>query len=270
MKTQTKIHNVKDMLAQMGCTAVAFSGGVDSTLLLKLARDVLGERAIALTAVSPSLPERELQETLELSRLINVRHILLKTNEVEIQEYRDNTPMRCFHCKNEVYRKFLRFAWKAKINYVIDGTNADDTGDFRPGRKAAEKFGIRSPLMEAGLTKSEVRDLAREMNLPNWDKPSAACLSSRIPYGTQVTIPLLSQIERAEEVLRGLGLLGFRVRHHEDLARIEVHPQDFQQVLNYREQIVDSLKAIGYAYITIDLAGFRSGSMNETLNRDEQ
>ena len=250
----------------MGRTAVAFSGGVDSTLVLKLAHDVLGENTIALTAVSPSLPERELQETIDLSRLMNVRQILLKTYETENSQYMQNTPMRCFHCKNEVYGKFLRFARKANIRYVLDGTNADDTGDFRPGRDAAAEHGIRSPLMEAGLTKSEVRGSAKELGLPNWDKPSAACLSSRIPYGTQVTIPLLSQIERAEDVLRKLGFQQLRVRHHQDLARIEVNPEDFREVLEHREQIVESLTAIGYAYITIDLAGFRSGSLNETLN----
>jgi uncharacterized protein len=174
--------------------------------------------------------------------------------------------MRCYHCKNEVYGKFIRFARKAKINYVLDGTNADDVGDFRPGRDAAAEHGIRSPLMEAGITKNEVRALAKKFGLPNWNKPSAACLSSRIPYGTQVTVPLLSQIERAEDALRNLGFQQLRVRHHQDLARIEVNPVDFPRVLEYRQRIIQSLKAIGYAYITIDLAGFRSGSLNETLN----
>jgi len=252
----------------MGSTAVAFSGGVDSTLVLKLSQDALGENTIALTAVSPSLPERELQETIDLSKFLNVRQILLKTYETRNSEYLENSPMRCFHCKKEVYSQFIRFAKKAKINYVLDGSNADDAGDFRPGRDAAAEHGIRSPLMEAGITKAEVRVLAKKLGLPNWNKPSAACLSSRIPYGTQVTIPLLSQIERAEDALRVLGIQQLRVRHHQNLARIEVDPADFPQILEHRERILQSLKAIGYAYITIDLAGFRSGSLNEILNQN--
>jgi uncharacterized protein len=268
LNTENKVQDLKKQIAAMGSAAVAFSGGVDSTLILKLSRDVLGEDTIALTAVSASLPKRELQETIHLAKLLNVRQILLKTNETGKSGYLENSPMRCFHCKNEVYGKFVRFAKKAKINYVLDGTNADDVGDFRPGRDAAAAHDIRSPLVEAGLTKAEVRKLAKEFGLPNWNKPSAACLSSRIPYGTQVTVPVLSQIEHAEDTLRNLGFKQLRVRHHQDLARIEVNPADFLQVFEHRELIVQSLKEIGYAYITIDLAGFRSGSLNETLNKN--
>lgn len=265
METYSKLANLNRMLSEMECAAVAFSGGVDSTLVLKLSRDILGENTIALTAVSASLPQHELDETVELARQLDVRQILLKTSETENPQYIKNTPLRCFHCKDVVYRKFIRFARKAGFNCVLDGTNADDMGEFRPGQKAAVRHGIRSPLRETGLTKNEVRKMAKELNLPNWDKPSAACLSSRIPYGTQVSLPVLSQIESAENILRNLGFNQFRVRHHQDLARIEVQPDEFNKVLNNKAYIVQSLNELGYTYVTIDLAGFRSGSLNESV-----
>jgi uncharacterized protein len=218
-----------------------------------------------MTAVSASLTSAEKGEAEEIARLIGARHVLVESNETEDAHYLANAPNRCYFCKTETYDLLVDYARRNGYRYVVDGTNLDDTGDHRPGRQAAREHAVRSPLQEAGLTKADIRALARMLGLPNWDKPAAACLSSRIPYGTTITIQMLTQVEQAESALRRLGFRQLRVRHHDQVARIEVLPEDFAAVLVQREEIVNSLIAAGYAYVTLDLVGFRSGSMNETL-----
>jgi uncharacterized protein len=262
---EDKFADLQRLLTDMGSVAVAYSGGIDSTLLLKIAHDSLGDRAAGLTAVSPSVPAHEVAEAQEIARLIGARHILLETSETEDERYLANTPDRCYFCKSETYDQLMPLAQAQGYCYLVDGNNADDVGDHRPGRRAARERGVRSPLQEIGITKAEIRAMARTLGLPNWDKPSAACLSSRIPYGTTITVQMLSQVERAELALRQLGLRQVRVRHHDQVARIEVEVADFPAVLEHRDEIVDQLKALGYAYVALDLAGFRSGSMNEVL-----
>jgi uncharacterized protein len=262
-----KYEKLKEILAAMDSVVVAYSGGTDSTFVLKVAHDVLGENAIAMTAVSASLPASDRLEAIEIARQIGAKHILIETGETSDPDYLDNTPNRCFLCKKETYGKLADYARQHGYAIIVDGTNADDIGDFRPGRRAAGEYHVRSPLLEAGLTKDEIRQLSRDHGLPNWDKPAAACLSSRVPYGTKITLEMLSQVERAEAVLHGMGLRQLRVRHHGQVARIEAEPPDFLRLIEHRSEIISKLNAIGYTYVSLDLAGFRSGSMNDVIRK---
>jgi len=260
-KLNTLIHRLEDL----GSVVVAYSGGVDSTLLLKVAHYTLGERAVALTAVSASLPADELEEAQQMAREIGARHVLIDSHETEDPRYLSNSPQRCYFCKSDVFQRLIDYAKENGFSWVVDGTNSDDAHDHRPGRQAARELGVLSPLQEANLTKSELRTLARRFGLPNWDKPAAACLSSRIPYGQLITLERLSQVEQAERVLHRLGFRQVRVRHHDMVARIEILPDEFSALFKQRDRILKELNNLGFPYVTLDLAGFRSGSMNEAL-----
>jgi uncharacterized protein len=266
MVSPEKIETLKHILTDFDHVAVAYSGGIDSTLVLKISYDCLGEGAVAITAVSPSLPARELEQAQAIARQIGARHILINSQEVADPRYLENTPSRCYFCKSEVYTQLVQRATELGITALVDGSNADDAGDHRPGLQAARQYGVRSPLQEAGFSKEDVRQLSRQLGLPNWDKPAAACLSSRIPYGTRISIAMLSQVEQAERALHDLGLGQLRVRHHDQVARIEVEVKDFDRLLANRQAILAAFQQIGYQYVTLDLAGFRSGSMNEILH----
>ena len=271
-ETQQKFENLQKILKSMKKVLVAFSGGVDSTFLLKVAQDVLGSNVLAVIASSATYPEREQQEALRIAKNLDVRHKVIQTKELDDPSFRDNPPERCYFCKKELFSRLKEIASEESILNVCDGSNFEDTYDFRPGSKAADELGVRSPLKEARLGKSEIRILSKQLGLPTWDKPAMACLSSRFPYYTPIDSESLRMIDKAEEYLRNKGFSQLRVRHHGQMARIEVDPSDFSVILakKTREDIVAELKKIGYLYVTLDLVGYRTGSMNEPILEGKQ
>ena len=254
-------------LSSLGSVVIAYSGGVDSAYLACVAHRTLGGRACAITADSPSYPERHRQLAIQIARDFGLRHEIIRTSELERPEYRANPANRCYYCKDELYGQLTALATKRGLAVVIDGNNADDRGDYRPGRQAAREHGVKSPLDEADLTKDDIRELARAAGLESWNEPASACLSSRIPYGQEVSNEKLRQIEQAETVLRGLGFRVFRVRHHDTIARLEIARSEMERALDpaVSAQLVAALKALGYQYVSLDLQGYRLGSLNEAL-----
>ncbi len=267
MLINEKYNALKNYIASLKNVAVAFSGGVDSTLLLKIAHDVLGSNAIAVTVSSSFIAKRELHESESFCSENNITHEIISINESDIPHFTENPPNRCYLCKREIFSRILHSASKHNIPHVLEGSNLDDLLDYRPGLAALQELRIKSPLREAGLTKSEIRELSRELGLPTWEKPSYACLASRFMYGETITPEKLGMVERAEELLQSLGFRQMRVRLHGKMARIEIMPDDFSRILQdkIRTHIYDSLMALGFSYVTLDLKGYRTGSMNETL-----
>jgi pyridinium-3,5-biscarboxylic acid mononucleotide sulfurtransferase len=259
------------MLEEMSGVLVAFSGGVDSTLLLAAARDALGDSALAVTAASPTFPAQDFEFAEKIAYRLGARWIVLETDELDDHQFRANPPNRCYFCKRKLFSLLLEKAKEETLPFVVEGTNADDLYDFRPGLVALRELGIRSPFLELGIGKQEIRWLAKELSLENWDKPSSACLASRIPYGEEITKERLNRIAGAEALLRQLGFQQVRVRDHRSLARIELVADDLNRLLapHLRDTIVEACKKAGYTYVTLDLQGYRTGSLNETLRTDE-
>jgi len=271
MNLNTKEERLREIFRELDSVIVAYSGGVDSSYVAYVANAELGPRAVCITGQSASLPEYQRAEIDSVVQRFGFQHEVIQTEELENPGYRANNPDRCFFCKDELYTKLESVARTRGIKSIVDGSTVDDLGDYRPGRRAASQHEVRSPLIEAGLTKSEVRELSRRATLPTWDKPASPCLSSRIAYGTTVTIERLGKVDRGEEILREFGFREFRVRHHDQLVRIEIAPAEMDRVL--RKDLVAELarrfRELGFKYVTLDLEGFRSGSMNEVLDRPQ-
>ena len=265
---EEKLARLKDILQDMGSVLVAYSGGVDSTFLAVTAHEVLGKNSLAVFAASPVAPPMEKEEAGDLAHNVGLRFKIIESNEMSNPDFVANPPERCYYCKRELFSELKPLAKAEGLKWIADGTNADDLSDFRPGRKASAEAGIRSPLLEAGLTKTEIRQLSHAKSLPTWDRPASPCMASRIPYGIPVTAETLNKIARGEQYLHSLGLRQLRLRHHGDIARIELDPEDMAKIITpeIRQDIVTHLKALGYKYVALDLTGYRIGSLNEVLN----
>lgn len=260
-----RLDSLRAVVRDLGSVLVAFSGGIDSALVLRVARDELGDRALGLTAVGPALPRRERADAARIAREIGARHVFVDSREIEDPDYRRNGPDRCFHCKSELYRITEATRAREGLAHVANGTNVDDLGDHRPGLDAARRAGVRSPLVEANLGKADVRAVARELGLRVWDKPASACLASRIPYGTEVDRERLARVEALEDALRALGLRQLRVRFHGEVARVEVAEDELEAAFRARDAIVAAGREAGFTFVALDLAGYRSGSLNALL-----
>lgn len=272
MSLDEKYKLLQDNIKSRGSAAIAFSGGVDSTFLVYAAHEVLGDKLIAVTATSSTYPERELKEAIQYAKDMGVKHIIINSEELDIEGFAQNPKNRCYYCKKELFTKIARVAKDNGVEYIFDGSNIDDTGDYRPGMQAARELNVVSPLKESGLTKEDIRELSRKLNLPTWDKPAFACLSSRFPYGTQITKPKLKMVEEGEQFLLDMGIRQIRVRHHGDIARIEVSPEEREQFFDIKvmDNISNKFKQIGFIYVTLDMSGYRTGSMNEVLSSEEK
>jgi uncharacterized protein len=267
MTSHQKLDNLKNNLKLLKKVAIAFSGGVDSCFLLKVASDVLGKDVVAITAHSSTYPERELNEAIEFAKLYSIKHRVINSEELEVEGFSDNPVNRCYLCKNELYKKIKDIAIEEGAHYIIEGSNSDDLGDFRPGMQAVREYGVLSPLQDALMTKDEIRLLSKEMGLKTWNKQSFACLSSRFPYGEKITKEKLQMIDRAEQLLLDLGFSQVRVRFHKDIARIEIRQEQFEKIMasKTREKVYEEFKNIGFMYTALDLKGYRTGSLNEGL-----
>jgi uncharacterized protein len=263
---EEKLESLKEILRSLESVVIAYSGGVDSTFLSKVAFDVLGDNTLAVTASAEIHPRWESEEAAELAKEIGIKHEMIVAEVFDIPEFSDNAADRCYYCKKEVLARLKEIARERGFKHVIEGSNFDDLSDHRPGMRAVDELGVSSPLKEAKLTKADIRELSKRLGLPTWDKPSFACLASRFPYGTKITSEKLTAVGEAEIFLRDLGIRQLRVRHHDEIARIEVVEEDMETLLQNREQIVKKLKELGYTYVTMDLQGYRTGSMNEGLD----
>ena len=272
IELEKKENNLENLLQNLAPVVVAFSGGVDSSYLAYKAHQVLGNQALAILAESASVPENQKRMAERIVRQYGIPYKTIHSQEIELEEYSSNSSDRCFYCKNELFTKLQAIAHESGSWTVLDGLNADDLGDFRPGRKAANKNGVRSPLMEVGLSKKEIRELSRRAGLPTADMPASACLASRIPYGVRITEQVLRLVDRGEDALRELGFQIFRVRHHEHLVRLEFGTEDLIKALNPEKalQLAKLFKGFGYKYVTLDLEGYRTGSGNEVLSEDQK
>jgi uncharacterized protein len=262
-----KLQKIKKILRKMESVLVAYSGGVDSTLLLKVARDILGDKVLAVTANSPTYPKEELSFSKIMAKKLGVKHKVIKTAELKNNKFTANRGNRCYLCKKELFRKLKEIAKEKKIRFVIDASNLSDRYDFRPGSIAKKELGIRSPLEEAELTKEDIRRLSKDLSLATWNKPSLACLASRIPYGSRISYAVLERINQAELFLKRIGFKQVRLRHYNGLCRIEVFKEDIPELIDKRNLIVKKLKRLGYDYVTLDLEGYRTGSMNMPLKK---
>lgn len=268
MTVEEKLLKLKEIVSELKSVVVAFSGGVDSTLVAKVCYDILKDNAMAVTARSETYPDFEFKEAQKLAKEIGIKHLVIDTSELAIEGFANNPPDRCYFCKTELFEKLKDIAKQHGFLNVADGANLDDTQEFRPGLKASKELNVKSPLKESGMTKKDIREVSRMLNLSNWNKPAYACMSSRFPYGQSITEEKLKMVSEAEKYLRSLGLVQFRVRHHETIARIEALPEDIHILANSptREELFCKFKEIGFTYVTLDLEGYRSGSMNEVLS----